>query len=259
MILILIIIFLCFIVCYRNRVFNGGNQYYNGGCINKKKDLKIYIINMKKSLDRKKHMQKILKDYNYDFIEAIDGRKLDKNIIKDISKNTSRVMNLGEIGIFLSQKKLFETFLKSNNNYCLVLEDDISLHKDFFGELNKCLFEIPDFDIFYCYDKPLYHFYNIIGKDVQSYFPEKWDRNQKLLLDQDYSKHCKLASGHRMGAYGMIISRKAAKQLLEKLKIIKTAFDVQIHFKDVKENLKIYAAKKNLVLHDWKFGSTIQR
>ena len=61
-----------------------------------------------------------------------------------------------------------------------------------------------------------------------------------------------------MGAYGMIISRKAAKQLLEKLNIIKTAFDVQIHFKDVKENLKIYASKKDLVLHDWKFGSTIQ-
>ena len=258
MIYILIIIFLYFIFCYKNTIFYGGNKYYNGGSINNKTDLKIYVINMKKSLDRKKHMQKILKDYNYDFIEAIEGKKLDKNIIESISKNTSRRMNLGEIGIFLSQKKLFETFLNSHNNYCLILEDDVSLHKNFFEEINKCLSEIPDFDIFYCYDKPLYHFYDIIGKDVQEYFPEKWDKNQKLLLDQDYSKHCKLASGHRMGAYGMIISRKAAKQLLEKLNIIKTAFDVQIHFKDVKENLKIYASKKDLVLHEWKFGSTIQ-
>ena len=68
-------------------------------------------------------------------------------------------MSLGEIGIFLSQKKLFETFLKSQNNYCLILEDDVSLHKNFFIELNKCLSEISDFDIFYCYDKPISFLY----------------------------------------------------------------------------------------------------
>lgn len=257
MILILIIIFLYFLLCYKNTI-NGGKNYYNGGTIYNKKDLKIYVINMKKSLDRKKHIEKILKNYNYSFIEAIDGKNLDKNLIENILENTTRPMSLGEIGLFLSEKKLFETFLKSNNNYCLILEDDVSLHQNFFDELNKCLSEISDFDIFYCYDTPIYHFYNIIGKDVQEYFPEKWDNNLKLLLDKDYSENCKLASGNRMGTYGMIISRKAAKQLLDKLSIIKTALDVQIHFKDVKKNLKIYAAKKNLVLHNWNFGSTIQ-
>ena len=257
---IIFILLLCNNYFYKSETiyYKGGIKYYNGGTIKNKLDLQIYVINMKKSNDRRQHIKKILNNYNYEFIDAIDGKKLDKLIFNNILKNTIRPMSHGEVGIFLSQKKLFETFLKSNNKYCLVLEDDISLHKNFLDQLNKCLSEIPQFDIFYCYHKQPHHFYNIIGKDVQQYFPEKWSEKLPLLLDKDYSKHCVLASGHRMGAYGMIISRKAATQFLDKLKTIKTAFDVQINFKDVKENLKIYASKKTLVLHDWKFGSTIQ-
>ena len=258
MLLLLIFLFFIILLCSKNKIF-GGTKIYEGGTIKNINDLKIYVINMKESTDRKKHIEKILNKYNYEFIDAINGKQINSDEFNDITKNTIRKMKPGEVGIFLSIKKLFKTFLESNNQYCLVLEDDISLHNNFFNELNKCLSEMPIFDVFYCYSKPLYQFYNIIGKDVIDYFPEKWDEKLPLLLDKDYSSNCVLASGHRMGCYGMIISRNAAKQFLDKLKTIKTAIDVQLHFKDVKENLKIFASKKNLVTHDWTFGSTIQR
>ena len=212
------------------------------------REMKIYVINMKTSTDRKNHMKKILNNnnLNYEFIEAVNGKELDTNYVNSITKDKLRDLSRGEVGCFLSHKKVYKKFLDSGEDYCLILEDDIQICKKFVNEINKCLSQLNIFDIFYCFNSPRYQFYNIIGKDVKDYFPEKWDKNLPLLLDKDYSKDCVLAKA-RTGTYGMVISKKAARQLLNNMSTIKTAIDVQIHFKDVKKGLKIFSSKKDLV------------
>ena len=211
-------------------------------------EMKIYVINMKISTDRKNHITKILNNnnLNYEFIEAINGKELDSNYVDSITKEKLRDLTRGEIGCFLSHKKTYNKFLDSGEDYCLILEDDIELCENFINEINKCLSQINNFDIFYCYYSYPNKFYNLIGKDVKDYFPEKWDKNLPLLLDKDYSKDCVLASA-KSGTYGMIISKRAARQLLNNMPSIKCPIDVQMHFKDVKKGLKIFASKKDLV------------
>ena len=223
------------------------------------RNIKIYVINMKSSVNRRNHIKKILRNYNYEFVNAVNGKELHSNDFNNITSNSLRELSRGEVGCFLSHKKVYKKFLNSNEDYCLILEDDIQLCKNFVYEINKCLSQINNFDIFYCFNVSLYQFYNTIGDDVKNYFPEKWDKNLPLLLDQDYSKDCVLATGPRLCTHAMILSKKAAKQLMNNMRKIMVPIDVQIHFKNVRRGLNIYGSKKNLI-YQWntEFTSTIR-
>lgn len=221
------------------------------------RNIKILVINMKDSVDRREHIKKILKGFNYEFISAVNGRKL--NNFDVITQHSLRPLTRGEVGCFLSHKKVYQKIVNSNESHCLVLEDDINLCVNFVSEINKCLSQIHYFDIFYCFKTNPYRFYNQIGKDVKDYFPEKWDPKRPLALDQDYSNDCILASGPRLCTHAMIVSKKAAQQLLTNMPFIQCPIDVQTHFKNVKKGLKIYASKKDLVYQlRGEFKSTVQ-
>jgi glycosyl transferase family 25 len=263
----LIIILFLIILFKKNRlgVLNKYIKIYKGtiipvnGNIIDIRNIKIYVINLARSVGRRNHIKKILGNLNYEFVNAVNGKDLDSKYVNDIKKNTLRNLSVGEIGCFLSHKKVYKKILDSSEDYCLILEDDIQLCKNFVNEINKCLSQINNFDIFYCFNVPLYQFYNTIGDDVKNYFPEKWNKNLPLLLDQNYSKDCVLATGPRLLTHAMIISKKAAKQLLGNMSIIKVQIDWQINFKNVREGLKIYGSKKNLI-YQWhqEFKSTIR-
>ena len=221
------------------------------------RNIKILVINMEHSIDRREHIKKILKGFNYEFISAVNGKKL--NNFNVITRHSLRPLTRGEVGCFLSHKKVYQKIVNSNESHCLVLEDDINLCVNFVSEINKCLSQINYFDIFYCFKTNPYRFYNQIGKDVKDYFPEKWDPKRPLALDQDYSNDCILASGPRLCTHAMIVSKKAAKQLINNMPFIQCPIDVQTHFKDVKKDLKIYASKKDLVYQlRGEFKSTVQ-
>tara|TARA_B100000575_G_scaffold48059_1_gene35069 strand:- start:1989 stop:2792 length:804 start_codon:yes stop_codon:yes gene_type:complete len=263
LILIIIIILFLILLFYNLNIYESFLDSNNSEELDIR-EMKIYVINMEKSKDRKTHMINILNNnnLNYEFIEAVNGKELDSNYVESITKNKLRNLTRGEIGCFLSHKKTYNKLLDSHEDYCLILEDDVELCDNFVNEINNCLSQLNSFDIFYCYHYTPLQFYNSIGKDVKDYFPEKWDKNLPLLLDKDYSKDCVL-SGHKTGTYGMIISKKAAKQLLNNMPTIKCPIDVQMHFKDVKKDLKLFSSKKNLVFitknnGNDKFKSTIR-
>lgn len=98
--------------------------------------MKTYIINLKKSLERKSYMEELLKPYQdfleICFIEAVDGREMSKEQLinvwdqKATYKIYGRYMKSGEIGCALSHKKCYEEILKQQDDMALILEDDIS-------------------------------------------------------------------------------------------------------------------------------------
>lgn len=100
---------------------------------------KIYIINLASSLDRRARMELALgqlKLENYEFISAIDGRKMsaaDVNEKYNCKKSldvTGRGFSRGEVGCALSHQKAYRTLLGSDSDYALILEDDIELSVD---------------------------------------------------------------------------------------------------------------------------------
>ncbi len=101
--------------------------------------LKTYIINLEKSTVRKQYMQELLSKYEFldiEFLKAIDGRLLseeERRMRFDFEKSIQiygKDINAGEVGCALSHRKAYSELLKSETQYALVLEDDISIIRD---------------------------------------------------------------------------------------------------------------------------------
>lgn len=101
--------------------------------------IKTYIINLKRSEDRRKKMEEMLSEFDqldYSFIKAVDGQNLSENELDDLFDRAEfmrvygRLPRVGEIGCTLSHRKAYEIFLKSNEEYCLILEDDVVVNPD---------------------------------------------------------------------------------------------------------------------------------
>ncbi len=99
--------------------------------------MKTFIVNLEQSVERKLYMENLLKDYplEYEFIPAVDGRKIqdleavyDKNKAVKIAK---RELNAGEIGCALSHKKIYKKMIDEHIPQALILEDDITILKNF--------------------------------------------------------------------------------------------------------------------------------
>lgn len=85
--------------------------------------MSVYCINLARRLDRKVYMYKQFKKYNIkniEFIEAIDHISLEPDLVIDkLSKQQSACLYSHILAI--------NTFLKSSNDLCLILEDDSDL------------------------------------------------------------------------------------------------------------------------------------
>lgn len=102
--------------------------------------INAYIVNLATSTARKEYMQELLRAYSYInpvFIEAVDGRVFSveerKKAFDDITcyKRYGRLINGGEVGCTLSHFKCYNKLAKSHDRYVLILEDDITIIRDF--------------------------------------------------------------------------------------------------------------------------------
>lgn len=125
-------------------------------------DFDVYLINLDRNKDR---LQRFKNEYNscdlrfknVKRIPAIDGKKL--NIaeyvsdrafkeIKSIETSGYRTkhyqLTRGAIGCYLSHLKAYEQIAKSNVEWGLIFEDDVSISKNFYAKLNNILSKIPN-------------------------------------------------------------------------------------------------------------------
>lgn len=96
------------------------------------------VINLDKSVDRLTQVSNQLAKLNIPFerIRAINGKELNESIKKSIiypidhfetKVRFTRALTDGEIGCFLSHRKCWERLLESNEDWALVMEDDITI------------------------------------------------------------------------------------------------------------------------------------
>jgi GR25 family glycosyltransferase involved in LPS biosynthesis len=161
---------------------------------------KIYIINLKRRVDRKILMIEKLSEEkidNYEFIEAYDGK--DEEIIDDYNllKKYTKITNAGHFGCLLSHIKAIKKAKKNNYNNVMILEDDIIFNNNFLEEISKI--KLPKYDILY------------LGGLI----------NEKKLFFNGWGSVSKV-----MGAYGYIINKDYYDIILKKLEEFKDCVDV---------------------------------
>jgi len=93
---------------------------------------KIYFINLDRSKDRLIEFNKEIAKTKIpsERISAIDAKNLEGNEFI-INNKYNRELLLPEVGCYLSHIKAKQEFLKSKNEYAIILEDDIVLSSDF--------------------------------------------------------------------------------------------------------------------------------
>ena len=119
-------------------------------------NIKIFVINLEKSIDRWKYINK-QNNQNLNLVKfnAINGNHINKNNIKKLIDNKSYLYknidkNRGEIGCALSHLNIWEIFKKSNDKYIIIVEDDVIFEQNLYKKINTYMKNAPkDWDIIY--------------------------------------------------------------------------------------------------------------
>lgn len=134
-------------------------------------------------------------------IDAVDGKQTSPEgyVIRNKFK---RSLVAGEIGCYLSHIKALETFLKSKDEFAVVLEDDINIAPEFREAIEKSMNRYEESD----------------SRDQWDIL-KLWNRNRRNIpvhhLDEKYLIGSCFTSIPQ-GALGMIWTRKGAEKFLRK-------------------------------------------
>lgn len=117
-------------------------------------DIPIYVINMKSSQRRWELVQAAGKeaDLNLFRVDAIDGKSIPKEEWENIDQeeftlNTARDIFPGEYGCYRSHMLALERFVVSDEEYGIILEDDILPNAEMFERVKSIIDACDDFDV----------------------------------------------------------------------------------------------------------------
>ena len=207
---------------------------------------KIYVINLPKRKDRREEFDITFGKLIYEYIQAISGDEVNvKELIKQkrVSKyfyDPAGSVNKNVIACNLSHLKVWETFLESNEDVCLVFEDDVVFTEEIF--LTTTSMETNEAVI-----TPT-KFWNDMMSQLDTL---DWDiaflgKKQEYVNGIDKTElFCKpfWASG-LFGGHAYMLNKKSIRNLILKYRPIKYAADV---FLDMMiDEMNVVALKKSL-------------
>lgn len=194
---------------------------------------KVIYINLDRRMDRKNNLINELDRINYngriERLSAIDAKKLNfdlmptnlftKESIKMATDKTEGLysyMTKGGIGCALSHKMVYEKILAGDDEYVLILEDDIWFDDNFNIKLEQTL-------------KKIGNNYDILWLGYHS----KSTKTEYVELDVPETLY---------GLFGYIINKKAAKKLIE---IFPITMQIDTEIPKIFMDLRVYALKEN--------------
>lgn len=126
---------------------NNVPQFYTDKIIND-----IQVINLKRRPDRKEKIISILEKEKlpYEIVEAVDGKELkesDKMLKLFDGNDFNNRRNI--IGCALSHYNLWKKLVKSNDQYYIIMEDDVTLCKNFKNIILNNIFSIKNKNIIF--------------------------------------------------------------------------------------------------------------
>jgi len=115
--------------------------------------LKVVLLNLERSADRRQAMQNQLSDLQiaFEWIRAIDGKArwaeiADKVSTEAFDRNIGRGVLPGEVGCYLSHLQAWNFLLESDDDVLLVLEDDIVFGDEFVTAVELAIEHRRDWD-----------------------------------------------------------------------------------------------------------------
>lgn len=165
--------------------------------------MKTFIVNLEIDTERKIYMDKLLNPFIFldkSYIKAVYGKNLSikeldtKFDVKSANRRYGRTLNPGEIGCTLSHFKCYHKLLNSDNPFALILEDDISLMRDF-SNIDTIAKSLPS-------NKPWVLFLSADYWYINMY---KFDNKNSIASVYD-----------AVGTYAYIINREGAELILNK-------------------------------------------
>ena len=174
---------------------------------------KIFVINLKSSIDRKKHMKKVLSELpiTFELIEAVDAKNLTNKEITQYYNDEKCRKNIGnsiaktEIAVAFSQIKVWRNIQQQNLESAFIMEDDIIVKdKIAFLEILKKQKEFPkDWElILFAHGSS-----RVFGKGNESSFFYR----KKIFNHYEIIRFTEKA----WGALGYLINKKGVKKLLQ--------------------------------------------
>ena len=234
----------------------------------KRKDFKIFVINLERKPERKKYIRKELKfksstDPTVRIMKAFDGSKFTDSEIEEYSNGSIIGLTKGQVGCFYSHLLLWEKIAYGPDSWGFILEDDANLTTDWDKQLLKYLAEVPDFDVFFAHNVR-FPWIILDGDDDFSKrrreFGKYTQKHHGRNIFTDYPKDVKVSkncvrTGPRLDLTGYALSRKGARFLYENIGPMLAPLDVQIWFPNIYDNLNFYSCETPLIVSDAKFGS----
>lgn len=176
--------------------------------------LQTFVINLKDASKRWSHMKMTLDHAGlvYTRVEAVLGKNL-KEPINELNERLYNVLtgkhkSYGEIGCYLSHIKALTEFLRSNSDYALILEDDITLPEHLPELINEAIKHSQHWDLLRLSSSRDGQYIKIasMGFDSQLVY------NTKVLKNT--------------GAY--VINRRAAQACIDKMLPMRLPYDVAL-------------------------------
>ena len=216
------------------------NNDYRGESINNYFN-KIFIINLKKDIDKKNKVLKylqLLNIRNFEFLEAVDG--YDQDIIEDYNKLSKKgfitlweknyqkkhLSNPKELGCLLSHLKILEIAKERNYRRWLHLEDDVILHKGINHLFSLCMKNIPyDWDIIY---------FGCIQRHLRNNYLEK---ENKFIYKANIS----------CGTFAFAVSKTNIDFIINRFKLLNAPVD-SIMISELQNILNCYVLKNNIII-----------
>lgn len=208
-------------------------------------NMAMYYINLDRSSGRRKSMEimSAKQGINPERFPGIDGKLLDLDDPK-YEKALKKIKwwflienrkNVGHFGCYLSHMTLFEKFLKTDKEYCFILEDDAEiLVSDIKREIIKNMNNLPrGWDIL------------LLGYEVNggpNGYEEVREGNKDTKL-----KNGLLNLNYFTGLQGYIINRKSAKKLIENLQELDWIIDWNMCYLAKRGILNIYGVYPPIV------------
>jgi glycosyl transferase family 25 len=120
------------------------------------KKFQIYILNLKRHRNRRKHIISELEKQNiknYEFVDAIDGNRLNKSQLDLMTCKNEKIFNpkntnmsAGQIACALSHIKIYKKFLNSKFELALIFEDDAKFLNKFTEKLKRLILNNFQYD-----------------------------------------------------------------------------------------------------------------
>ncbi len=208
------------------------------------KNIPIFIINLKKDIDKKKHMEVLCKQYNLQchFTEAVLGKELSEEALSKIynkGKRLGRELIKGEIGCALSHINIYKHMVEQNIEKAVVFEDDIRIEGDLHSIITA-IDKLPD-------DWELLLLGYHSGPERDRSIKASLRPRRKITDDYTVVRLIETAKG----AHGYLINLRGAKRLMKQLSLIQKPID---HYTGSDKYVNLYAIFPRLIRVDNTFS-----